>query len=284
MELRYYVLFVLLTSIFTLLLYYGILWNLVVSLTNYSLLNPRIEIVGFRSFNELVIDEEFRDSFFRTLIWAGILVISGNILGVTIASLIFQVESPRVRNFFTTIFMYPIALSMVVVAIAWRWLFDHVKGVNVLLDLVGLPKVAWLQGDNAFWSLVFVSVWVYAGFVAMLYLAMFYNVDKTLIESAIVDGANTLQIMTRIVIPNSKQGFIVSTVFLTLFAIQMFDLPYSMLFYNPFTETIVIYIHKKFVAQYFYVASAAAIVVIVISAFLVIPYAMLGIKRWVLKR
>jgi glucose/arabinose transport system permease protein len=255
-----------------------------VSLTNYSLLNPRIEIVGFRSFNELVIDEEFRDSFFRTLIWAGILVISGNILGVTIASLIFQVESPRVRNFFTTIFMYPIALSMVVVAIAWRWLFDHVKGVNVLLDLVGLPKVAWLQGDNAFWSLVFVSVWVYAGFVAMLYLAMFYNVDKTLIESAIVDGANTLQIMTRIVIPNSKQGFIVSTVFLTLFAIQMFDLPYSMLFYNPFTETIVIYIHKKFVAQYFYVASAAAIVVIVISAFLVIPYAMLGIKRWVLKR
>jgi glucose/arabinose transport system permease protein len=90
--------------------------------------------------------------------------------------------------------------------------------------------------------------------------------------------------MTRIVIPNSKQGFIVSTVFLTLFAIQMFDLPYSMLFYNPFTETIVIYIHKKFVAQYFYVASAAAIVVIVISAFLVIPYAMLGIKRWVLKR
>jgi len=283
-ELRYYVLFVLLTSIFTLLLYYGILWNLVVSLTNYSLLNPRIEIVGFRSFNELVVDEEFRDSFFRTLIWAGILVISGNILGVTIASLIFQVESPRVRNFFTTIFMYPIALSMVVVAIAWRWLFDHVKGVNVLLDLVGLPKVAWLQGDNAFWSLVFVSVWVYAGFVAMLYLAMFYNVDKTLIESAIVDGANTLQIMTRIVIPNSKQGFIVSTVFLTLFAIQMFDLPYSMLFYNPFTETIVIYIHKKFVAQYFYVASAAAIVVIVISAFLVIPYAMLGIKRWVLKR
>lgn len=284
MELRYYISFIFLTLIFTLLLYYGILWNLVISLTNYSPLNPRIEIVGFKSFNELFRDEEFRGALLRTLVWAVVLVVLGNILGVTIASLIFQIGSARVRNFFTTIFIYPVALSMVVVAIAWRWLFDHVKGVNVILEQLGLPKIAWLQGDNAFWSLVFVSVWVYAGFIAMLYLAMFYNVDRSLIESAIVDGANTLQIMTRIVIPNSKQGFIVSTVFLTLFAIQMFDLPYSMLFYNPFTETIVVYIHKKFVAQYFYIASATAIVVIAVSAFLVIPYAMLGIKRWVLRR
>lgn len=284
MELRYYISFILLTLIFTLLLYYGILWNLIVSFTNYSPLNPRIEIIGFKSFNDLILDEEFRGSLLRTLVWAAVLVILGNMLGITIASLIFQLESPRIRNLFTTVFMYPIALSMVVVAIAWRWLFDHVKGVNVILNQVGLPEVAWLQGGNAFWSLVLVSVWVYAGFIAMLYLAMFYNIDRTLIESAIVDGANTLQIMTRIVIPNSKQGFIVSTVFLTLFAIQMFDLPYSMLFYNPFTETIVVYIHKKFVAQYFYIASAAAIVVIAISAFLVIPYAMLGIKRWVLRR
>jgi len=284
LELRYYISFILLTLIFTLLLYYGILWNLIVSFTNYSPLNPRIEIIGFKSFNDLILDEEFRGSLLRTLVWAAVLVILGNMLGITIASLIFQLESPRIRNLFTTVFMYPIALSMVVVAIAWRWLFDHVKGVNVILNQVGLPEVAWLQGGNAFWSLVLVSVWVYAGFIAMLYLAMFYNIDRTLIESAIVDGANTLQIMTRIVIPNSKQGFIVSTVFLTLFAIQMFDLPYSMLFYNPFTETIVVYIHKKFVAQYFYIASAAAIVVIAISAFLVIPYAMLGIKRWVLRR
>jgi glucose/arabinose transport system permease protein len=284
LELRYYISFILLTLIFTLLLYYGILWNLIVSFTNYSPLNPRIEIIGFKSFNDLILDEEFRGSLLRTLVWAAVLVILGNMLGITIASLIFQLESPRIRNLFTTVFMYPIALSMVVVAIAWRWLFDHVKGVNVILNQIGLPEVAWLQGGNAFWSLVFVSVWVYAGFIAMLYLAMFYNIDRTLIESAIVDGANALQIMTRIVIPNSKQGFIVSTVFLTLFAIQMFDLPYSMLFYNPFTETIVVYIHKKFVAQYFYIASAAAIVVIAISAFLVIPYAMLGIKRWVLRR
>jgi glucose/arabinose transport system permease protein len=284
LELRYYISFILLTLIFTLLLYYGILWNLIVSFTNYSPLNPRIEIIGFKGFNDLILDEEFRGSLLRTLVWAAVLVILGNMLGITIASLIFQLESPRIRNLFTTVFMYPVALSMVVVAIAWRWLFDHVKGVNVILNQIGLPEVAWLQGGNAFWSLVLVSVWVYAGFIAMLYLAMFYNIDRTLIESAIVDGANALQIMTRIVIPNSKQGFIVSTVFLTLFAIQMFDLPYSMLFYNPFTETIVVYIHKKFVAQYFYIASAAAIVVIAISAFLVIPYAMLGIKRWVLRR
>lgn len=284
METRYYIAFIVPTAIFVILLYYGIIWNSIISLTDYSPLNPRIEIVGFKGFTDLMGDREFIESLARTLLWAAALVVAGNVLGILIASLIFQLESPRVRNAFTAIFMYPIALSMVVVAIAWRWLFDSVKGVNVILASLGLPQVAWLQGSNAFWSLVFVSVWVYAGFTAMLYLAMFYNVDRALIESAMVDGASTFQIMTRIVIPNSKQGFIVSTIFLALFAIQMFDLPYAMLFYNPFTETVVVYIHKRFVAQYFYLASAAALIVIAVSAFIVIPYAMLGIKRWVLRR
>lgn len=284
METKYYILFILPTIIFVILLYYGIFWNLYISLTDYSPLNPRIEFVGLKSFNDLVGDERFINAITRTFIWAAVLVTLGNIFGVIIASMIFQIISPKIRNLFTAMFIYPIALSMVVVAIAWRWLFDQVKGINVILASLGLPQPAWLQGDNAFWTLVFVSVWVYSGFASMLYLAMFYNIDKSLIESAMIDGADMLKIMTRIVIPNSKQGLIVSTVFLTLFSIQMFDLPYSMLFYNPFTETIVVYIHRMFVAQYFYLASAAALIVIVISAFLVIPYSMLGIKKWILKR
>ena len=266
------------------ILYYGIFWNLRIALTNYSILSPTPRFTGLSGFFELFSDPEFVQAFERTMVWAVSLIFLGNIVGLLLASSIFQLESARLRNALTAFFIYPLSLSMVVVGIIWRWLFDQYKGVNVVLTANGLPSPQWLEGGNAFWSLVFVSVWVYGGFTAMLYLAMFYNVNRSLIESAMIDGASMLTIMRRVVLPNSRQGLIIATIFLTLFAIQMFDLPYSVLFLNPLTETMVMYIYKKFVSLYFYLASAAAMVIIAVSAFIVIPYALYGIKRWIVSR
>ena len=282
MSLRAFLTFLAPALLFSMLLYYGILWNVSIALTNYSLLNPRPEFTGLQSFVELFSDPSFVAAFWRTLLWAALLVAAGNAVGLLLASAIFQVESSRVRNALTTFFLYPFSLSMVVVGIVWRWLYDPQKGVDTLLAALGLPRFEWLSGENAFWSLVLTSIWVYAGFTALLYLAMFYNVDRSLIESALVDGASPLTVLTRIVIPNAKQGLIIATIFLALFAIQMFDLPYSVLFLNPFVMTMVMYVYSRFTSLYFYLASAAAIVIVAVSAFIVIPYAVYGLKRWIL--
>ena len=282
MSLRAFLAFLAPALLFSMLLYYGILWNVSIALTNYSLLNPRPKFTGLQGFVELFNDPSFVAAFWRTLLWAALLVAAGNAVGLLLASAIFQVESSRVRNALTTFFLYPFSLSMVVVGIVWRWLYDPQKGVDTLLAVLGLPRFEWLSGENAFWSLVLTSIWVYAGFTALLYLAMFYNVDRSLIESAFVDGASPLTVLTRIVIPNAKQGLIIATIFLALFAIQMFDLPYSVLFLNPFVMTMVMYVYSKFTSLYFYLASAAAIVIVAVSAFIVIPYAVYGLKRWIL--
>ena len=284
MSTKVFVVLLIPTLVLSGILYYCIFWNVAISLTDYSILNPTPHFTGLASFQQLFSDVEFRQAFERTLLWAAILVALGNVIGLVLASAIFQFENPRVRNALTAFFIYPLSLSLVVVGIIWRWLFDPYKGIDIILREFGLPTIYWLEGTNAFWSLVLVSCWVYAGFAAMLYLAMFYNVDRSLIESAMVDGANTLTIMLRVVLPNARQGLIIATIFLTLFAIQMFDLPYSVLFLNPFTETLVMYVYSKFVSMYFYLASAAAIVIIVVSAFIVIPYALYGLKRWVVRR
>jgi len=280
---RVFLSFLLPVIIFSILLYYGILWNIYIATHDYSPLSRGESYIGFSGFREVFSSPEFRGAFKRTVMWAGLLVITGNIVGLLLATSIYQFESVRVRNTLTTLFLYPLSLSLVVTGIIWRWLYDQYKGVNVILNpLLGLNP-SWLEGGNAFWSLVLTSIWVYAGFSAMIYLASFYNVDRSLVESAMVDGAGALTILTRIIIPNSAQGFILSTIFLALFAIQMFDLPYSMLFLNPFTETMVMYIFSKFVSLYLYLASAAAIAVIAVSAVIVIPYALYGIRRWILR-
>ena len=276
---KFFLFFILPVSVFAGLLYYGIIWNAYIASHDYSPIGRGETFIGLQGLRDLFSSPEFMGALKRTLVWSVMLVVLGNLVGALLASSIFQFTSSRLRNTLTTLFLYPLSLSLVVVGIVWRWLFDEYKGFNVIFG--GGPT--WLAGENAFWSILLTSVWVYAGFSAMLYLAAFYNVDRSLIESAMVDGAGTFTILTRIVFPNSAQGVLLSTIFLALFAIQMFDLPYSMLFINPFTETMVMYIFSKFTSLYLYLASAAAIVIIAISAFIVIPYALYGIRKWILR-
>ena len=264
-------------------LLYFIYWNMYLSLTDYSPLNPSLSIVGFSTYEKVFKDPDFISSLIRTMIWAGLLVFSGNILGILIASAIFNLGGQRLRNILTAYFIYPLSLSLVTSGIIWRWLFDNDRGINVIFRRIGLPGILWLDGSNAFWSIVLVSIWVYSGLGALFYLAMFYNINKEIIESAQVDGASALRIMMQIVIPNSKQAFIISTIFYTLFTIQMFDLPYSILFINPFTSTMVMYTYIKFAATYFAVAAASAMSIVFISALIVIPYAMYGLKKWIVR-
>ncbi|MEM0008588.1 sugar ABC transporter permease [Thermofilum sp.] len=263
-------------------IFYGIAWNFWLSLTSFSIYHPRYDFVGINTYLQLFNDYDFRNALVRTIAWAGLLVIGGNILGLIISTALFQIRSNRLRSVLTSYFIYPMAIPLVASGVIWRWLFESVKGFNAIFASVGLPKIDWLTGENAFWSLVGVSMWVYSGFIALLYLATFYNVPPSAIEAARVDGADTLTIMVKIVIPYSKLGFILGGVFSALFALQMFDLPYSVLYINPFTSTLVMYLYNKFVYMAFNISSAACIFLIALSASIAIPYSTYGLRKWIL--
>ncbi|AAL62954.1 multiple sugar transport permease protein [Pyrobaculum aerophilum str. IM2] len=258
----------------TAFLYTFILWNLYYSFTDYSVLKPNYEFVGLSTYLQLFTDPLFQTALFKTLLWIVVLVGAGNLVGLLVASLIYNINSARARNILTAYFIYPLSLSLVVSGIIWRWLLDVDRGVG---KYFGNP----LQGDNAFWSISLVSVWAYSGLATLFYLAMFYNIDKAQLESAQIDGASRLYTMLKVVIPQSRQSLIISTIFFTLFSIQMFDLPYSILFLNPNVMTLVMYTFMKFTAIYIAVASATAVVIIAISAIIVIPYSLLSLKKWI---
>lgn len=268
------ILFSLPLFITTIFLYGFLAWNLYYSFTNFSVLNPDYRFVGLATYLQLFSDPLFQSALVKTLLWIVVLVAVGNLVGLVIASLIYNLASATWRNILTAYFIYPLSLSLVASGIIWRWLLDADRGIG---RFFGNP----LQGEAAFWSISLVSVWVYSGLATLFYLAMFYNVDKSQLESAQIDGAGKLYTMLRIVIPQSKQSLIISTIFFTLFAIQMFDLPYSILFLNPNTMTLVMYTFMKFTAFYLAVASASAVVIIAISAVIVIPYSLLSLKRWI---
>jgi glucose/arabinose transport system permease protein len=269
--------------IFISILWYGIAWNLYLSTTCYSIYCPRFDFVGLKTYQDLLSDSAFQNAIKTTFIWAVLLILLGNTVGLLIAVSIFQFASSRIRMLLSSYFVYPLAISLVAGGVIWRWLFDYAKGFNAYLSRLGLPQIAWLSGYNALWSLVGVSVWIYGGFIALLYLAAFYNVPADVIDSALVDGADALTLMVKVVIPHSKLGLLLGTIFTLLFALQMFDLPFSVLFINPFTSTIVMYMYNKFAYMIINIAAAACIFLIAVSAVIVIPYSTYGMRKWILK-
>ena len=283
LKLRQFALMALPVLLFIIILWYGIGWNIYVSLTSYSLYKPRLDFVGLGTYSDLFSDTAFINAIKITFAWAALLVLLGNLVGLLIAVAIFQFESARLRSLLTSYFVYPLAVPLVASGVIWRWLFDSAKGFNVYLSKLGLPEIQWLSGWNALWSLIGVSVWVYGGFIALLYLAAFYNVPRDVIDSALVDGADALTLMAKVVIPHSKLGLLLGTIFSFLFALQMFDLPYSVLFTNPFTMTMVIYMYNKFAYMIINISAAACVFLIALSAIIVIPYATYGIRKWILK-
>lgn len=278
-----FLLFVLPLLAFISILWYGIAWNLYISLTSYSVYRPRYDFIGLESYRALLSDPDFQNAVKNNLIWAIALIIGGNATGLILACSIFQYTSSKVRSALSSYYIYPLAISLVASGVIWRWMFDSVKGVNVYINELGLPTISWLTGHNALWSMIMVSIWVYGGFIGILYLAAFYNIPKDVIDSAIIDGADTLTLLVKVVIPHSKLGLLLGTIFTLLFALQMFDLPYSVLFVNPYTMTLVMYAYNKFAFMIVNISAAACIFLIAISATIVIPYATYGIRKWILK-
>jgi glucose/arabinose transport system permease protein len=80
-------------------------------------LKPAFDFVGFATYVQLFTDPLFQTALAKTILWIFVLVALGNAAGLVIASLIYNVESPRARNVLTAYFIYPLSLSLVATGI-----------------------------------------------------------------------------------------------------------------------------------------------------------------------
>ncbi len=183
-----------------------------------------------------------------------------------------------------SIFLYPLAISMATNGLIWTWLFNLHLGVDYILRLMHLPAIPWLTTPTTtIGALFLVEVWAYTGLAVLFYLASFMGVDKSIIEAARIDKAGGFKILFKILIPNSMNGFIVSTALLFLFSFRLFSLPYVIGGgpTNLNLMTLVTYLYYLFYSEFFSASAATSVIVTVVATAVIIPYALYGIKRWI---
>jgi len=274
-------LFLIPTLAFGILLLYFVFYNVYYSFLDSSATVLVAKFVGLGTYKELFSNSLAVSSMKRSIIWAFVLIIGANLMGIFFASLIYFLRNQKTRAVYTSIFVYPLAVSMAASGVIWTWLFNINDGVDYLFVRVGLPKFPWLDSPStAFPSLILVSIWVFSGLASLFYLASFQNVSKDIVESAKIDSASSFRILRKVLLPEAKNAFIVSTAIIFIFALRFFSLPYVATLLNPYTETSVENLYVLYTSLSFSESSAESVIVMLIALVVVIPFALYGIKRW----
>ncbi|MDE0045651.1 MAG: sugar ABC transporter permease [bacterium] len=204
---------------------YGfIAWTAWVSMTRSRLL-PKYEIEGFIQYERLFAAPRWDTAMNNLFIFGALFIVVSMMLGLLLAILLDQ--KIRIEGALRTIYLYPMALSMIVTGTAWQWVMNPGLGIEAVVRGWGFENFAFdwvIDPEMAIFAIVIAAVWQASGFVMALFLAGLRSVDDEIIKAAKVDGIPTWRIYSAIVIPSMAPVFLSAFIVLAHLAIKSFDL------------------------------------------------------------
>ena len=255
---------------------YGfIAWTAWVSFTK-SRLMPKYDIVGFIQYDRLFDSPRWDVAINNLFIFGFLFILISMFLGLIIA--IFLDQKIRIEGALRTIYLYPMALSLIVTGTAWKWMLNPGLGLEAVIKNLGFNNFTfdWLiNPDFAIYTVVIAGVWQASGFVMALFLAGLRSVDQEIIKAAQVDGVPTVKIYTAIIIPSMTPVFLSAFIVLAHLAIKSFDLVIALTGGGPGYAT-------DLPATYMYTmafsrgdigqAASSAIIMMIVVFSVVVPY------------
>ena len=162
----------------------------------------------------------------------------------------------------------PVIVSIVVAAIAFKWLYAGQGILNYLLTIFHLEPIGWLVDTKwALFSVTIVTIWKGIGYYMMIYLASLMSVPQDLYEACDIDGANFLTKHLTVTIPHIMPTIALVSTISTISAMKVFAEIYVMTKGGPLnsTKTIVYYIYERaFENLDLGYASALAVVLLIV--------------------
>ncbi len=162
----------------------------------------------------------------------------------------------------------PVIVSIVVAAIAFKWLYAGQGILNYALSLIHLSPINWLVDTHwALFSVAVVTIWKGIGYYMMIYLASLMSVPQELYEACDIDGANFFTKHMTVTIPHIMPTIALVSTISTISAMKVFAEIYVMTKGGPLdsTKTIVYYIYERaFENLDLGYASALAVVLLIV--------------------
>ncbi len=221
--------FVLGILIFTL---YPVFYTLYLGFTNTTIMTKTNDFVGIDNYKKLFSDKVFLNSIITT--WKLWLL---NFIPQIGIALLFSVwfTSTRLRlklvGFWRTLFYLPNLLMPATIAVLFNTFISYYGPVNQFLVRTGLSSEAidflrfapFMQG-----TVIYIQWWMWFGSTIIILTAGMTSISPSLYESAMVDGASSGQMFSKITLPLLKPILLYTLVTSLVGGMQMFDIPFML--------------------------------------------------------
>jgi multiple sugar transport system permease protein len=220
---------------------FPLVYSLGYSFTDFrASVNDPVHWVGLQNYRDLLADPYIWRNLTVTAQYVIVSVGGQLFVGFGLAMLL---NRPfPMKGLVTTLLLLPMMMSMAVVGLFWKLLYDPSWGpINYAL---GLGSFEWLSNpDMALYAVAITDIWMWAPFVMLLSLAGLSAVPKHLYEAAAIDRASSWYTFTRITLPLMAPILLIAIIFRTMEAFKTFDIAFIMSG-QPTTEMISIRLYK----------------------------------------
>lgn len=169
-------------------------------------------------------------------------------------------------------------LAIVTVAISIVTLVWLLSGGAEKIQLLKVPE---MHGFNlAMLGIILAAIWQMAGYMMAMYLAGIRGIPEELREAARVDGANELQIYSKVIFPMLMPITLSAMIVLGHISLKIFDLIYVIAGPDNATTDVpgVLMFMTSFRGNQFAKGGAIAIVMLIMVAVIIVPYLVSTLK------
>lgn len=225
-------------------IFFPMLYALVMSLTKVEFVQGVLsyQFVWFDNYLKLFSDPRIPKILANTF-WFTFIGVFGTI-AISFASALIIHHGSYGAWLFKRLFLIPWALSGVVNALMWQWMYSAKNGIfnEVLLKLGLIDEYKmWLSDEaTAMGAIIIADIWKSTPFATLLILAALQSVPKELYDASKVDGAGAIQQFKSIVLPTIQPVLLVVLVTQTMWTLRAFDIIYVLTKGGPADSTMVI--------------------------------------------
>ena len=250
-----------------------VLYVCVVSLLKWNGISAPV-FRDIRNYSLLFKDKAFLRSVLNNVIWA---LVAGFVqVPLAMVMAIILSRKPKGWKFFRTVYFFPQVISGIALATLWRAIYKADTGLlNGLLRAIGQGAAArdWLGDLKMAFPMVLIYWVFYVGYYMVIMMADITTINESYYEAATIDGATDFQQAIHITIPLIRRTSLLTCVTLaSVMGLRQFEQVYMLTNGGPdnTTSTIVLYMYKKLQSTNYGLASASAVILILVGVVFIV--------------
>ncbi len=184
--------------------------------------------VGLENFKSMLDDEYFWIALKNSFVFAAVVTPIQTLLALVLA----VAANSKVRgvSFFKTSFFIPSITSSAAISMIFLLLYSKPGLINRLLGIFGFEPIDWLGNPRtALTAVMAMNIWTTAGYFMVTFLAGLQNIPRSIIEAAIIDGANGWTRFWKITLPLLRPQITFVVTMGIIGTLQVFDQIYFLI-------------------------------------------------------